>query len=132
MIILTIKTDNPQAEVGLFNNAQQIAHKSWQAHRQLAETLHLVIKDLTLGTNNGLDLNKLEGIVVFVGPGSFTGLRIGVSVANALSYGLGVPIVGGSGAEWCLDGVKRLLSGHYDGIVVPQYGSLPNTTQPKK
>lgn len=36
----------------------------------------------------------LEGIEVETGPGSFTGLRVGVSVANALGYVLGIPVNG--------------------------------------
>lgn len=37
---------------------------------------------------------KLEGIEVEKGPGSFTGLRVGVAVANALGYALGIPVNG--------------------------------------
>lgn len=41
-----------------------------------------------------LDYKDLKGIEVEVGPGSFTGLRVGVSVANALAYALGIPVNG--------------------------------------
>ena len=37
---------------------------------------------------------ELEGLEVETGPGSFTGLRVGVSVANALGYSLGIPVNG--------------------------------------
>lgn len=39
-------------------------------------------------------LQTLKGIEVETGPGSFTGLRVGVSVANALGYSLGIPVNG--------------------------------------
>lgn len=39
-------------------------------------------------------LQPLEGIEVETGPGSFTGLRVGVSVANALGFSLGIPVNG--------------------------------------
>lgn len=39
-----------------------------------------------------LDYNSLTGIEVETGPGSFTGLRVGVSVANALGFVLGIPV----------------------------------------
>ncbi|MDO8657336.1 MAG: L-threonylcarbamoyladenylate synthase [Candidatus Levybacteria bacterium] len=41
---------------------------------------------------NKLKLSDLTGIKVNTGPGSFTGLRVGVSVANALSFALGIPV----------------------------------------
>ena len=39
-------------------------------------------------------LKTLQGIEVETGPGSFTGLRVGVSVANSLAYSLGIPVNG--------------------------------------
>ncbi len=41
-----------------------------------------------------LEYQDLKGIEVETGPGSFTGLRVGVSVANALGYSLGIPANG--------------------------------------
>ena len=40
------------------------------------------------------ELKTLQGIEVEVGPGSFTGLRVGVSIANALGFTLGIPVNG--------------------------------------
>lgn len=41
-----------------------------------------------------VDFKDLKGIEVETGPGSFTGLRVGVSVANALGFALGIPVNG--------------------------------------
>lgn len=53
--------------------------------------LPLVIKLLRV-TNT--ELHTLKGIEVETGPGSFTGLRVGVSVANALAFALNIPVNG--------------------------------------
>ncbi|OGY08703.1 MAG: tRNA (adenosine(37)-N6)-threonylcarbamoyltransferase complex dimerization subunit type 1 TsaB [Candidatus Blackburnbacteria bacterium RIFCSPHIGHO2_01_FULL_43_15b] len=45
-------------------------------------------------TAQGCSLQDMEGVEVNLGPGSFTGLRVGVSVANALGYSLGIPVNG--------------------------------------
>lgn len=53
--------------------------------------LPLIFKLLKTANCN---LKTLKGIEVETGPGSFTGIRVGVSVANALGYSLGIPING--------------------------------------
>lgn len=129
MHILTIKTDQPQAEVCLYGDNERIAHLVWPAHRQLAETIHLKIKEAT--ESRQLKLKQLDGIIVFKGPGSFTGLRIGLSVANALADSLQIPIVAIQGEDWIGQGIKKLRQGENTLIAFPEYGAPPRTTQPK-
>jgi tRNA threonylcarbamoyladenosine biosynthesis protein TsaB len=130
MLILTIRTDKPEAQIGLFEDNTKLAYSTWTAHRQLAETIHLKIKELL--DSQSKDLNKLQGVVVFKGPGSFTGLRIGISVANALAYSLSIPIIATEGNDWLEQGAQSLEQGHNDAIAMPKYGSPPHITQPKK
>ncbi len=129
MLILSIRTDRPQAEIGLFNDTHQIAHESWQAHRQLAETIHLKIRELLRSQKK--ELSDIQAIAVFKGPGSFTGLRIGVSVANALADSLAVPIIGSGGDNWAKKAIAELQAGNNDHIVLPEYGAPPHVTKPK-
>ncbi len=130
MIILSVRTDNPEAEIGLYRDQKQLAHVSWQAHRKLAETIHERLKELLLSQK--YSLRRVDGLVVYEGPGSFTGLRIGLSVANALSYSLSIPVVAATGQEWTRQGIDRLQQGETDKIVLPEYGSPVHITQPKK
>ena len=130
MKILTIRTDKPEAELGLYDDNNESQYYKWEAHRQLAETIHLKLSDLL--NADGTDLHMIEGIVVYLGPGSFTGLRIGITVANALASSLEIPIVGGVSQDWQLAGIGHLVSGENDGIVLPEYGALPNVSAPKK
>lgn len=129
-MILTIRTDKPESEIGLYKDGRELANETWRAHRQLAETIHSKIDNLLTGQN--LKLGDIDGIVVFKGPGSFTGLRIGVSVANSLAYGLNVPIIGVNGTDWQQNGIKVLKSGKNSKQTVPEYGGEVFTTKPKK
>ena len=87
-------------------------------------------------TDNKLAYSDLEGIIAWQGPGSFTGLRIGLASANALAYGLGRPIVGTTGDGWITSGVLALKAGEYNAeklaAVFPEYGAEANITKPKK
>lgn len=127
MLILTIRTDKPEAELGLFEDGKQLAEEKWQAHRQLAETIHTKITKLL--AVKGQTLEDIAGIVGYEGPGSFTGLRIGLTVANTLADSLQVPIVGTTGDAWHADGVAKLQAGHNDRIVLPDYGAPAHVTQ---
>lgn len=129
MLILTIRTDKPEAELGLYDDTNQLAYTTWLAHRELAETISTKLDELLQA--NHRKLSDLQGIVAYQGPGSFTGLRIGISIANALAYSLGIPIVA-SGEDWIASGIKRLLAGEHDELALPEYGSLPNITQQRK
>lgn len=130
MLILTLRTDNPEAEIGIYDDTTELLYESWHAHRQLAETIHRKIADAL--EQNKKSWSDVQGIVVYAGPGSFTGLRIGMSVANALAYANQVPIVGASGEGWRTTGIGQLLAGDGHRQVVPDYGATPHITQQRK
>lgn len=129
-MILTIRTDKPEAEIRLFDGEKQLARETWHAHRQLAETIHIKIK--TLLDKQHKKMEDLTGIIIYKGPGSFTGLRIGISVANALAYGLDVPIVATTGENWISQGLQQVVKARTRQYVVPEYGSPAKTTKPRK
>lgn len=128
-MILTIRTDNPKAEIGLYQGDLEIACKTWQAHRELSATIHRVISELL--TSRQKNLRDITGIVFYAGPGSFTGLRIGAAVANALSENGIIPLVQANGETWVKDGLQLLKAGE-SGAAMPVYGSEALTTKPKK
>ena len=130
MIILTIRTDKPEAEIGLFDDQKQIKYIKWPAHRQLAENIHTKILDLLKMQDK--QWSDIQAVVCYEGPGSFTGLRIGVAVANSLAYSLGIPIVANSSDNWILTGIERLLAGETDKIAIPEYGAPAATTKQRK
>lgn len=130
MLILTIRTDKPEAEVGVYDGAKQLAYKVWHAHRELSVTLHHTIEELLASQSR--TLGDVQGIVCFQGPGSFTGLRIGLTVGNSLAYGLNVPIVAMQDPNWLEQGIARLEKGERDKIALPHYGAPVHITIQKK
>jgi tRNA threonylcarbamoyladenosine biosynthesis protein TsaB len=129
-MLLGIRTDSPVAELYLYDGSESVAAVSWQADRELAHRLLKKIDEF-LGANKQ-SLETLSGLFVFQGPGSFTGLRIGLTVMNTLSYALSVPIVGEVGDDWQVRAIKRLTSGENDKVVMPFYGAEARITTPKK
>jgi tRNA threonylcarbamoyladenosine biosynthesis protein TsaB len=130
VLVLSIRTDKPEAEIGLFDGQRQVAYETWLAHRQLGQTIHTKIHELL--QTAGYDWPAVAGIVAFQGPGSFTGLRIGLTVANSLADGLGCPIVGAMGPAWLEEGVTALLAGEREAVVLPEYGAEATITTPRK
>lgn len=130
MILLTIRTDKPEAEIGLYDGEAQLAYEVWLAHRQLAETIHLKITELLASRQK--TIADIGGVICFQGPGSFTGLRIGLTVGNALAMGLRVPVVAAQGRDWLLDGMTKINDGANDFPALPYYGAEVHITPQKK
>jgi tRNA threonylcarbamoyladenosine biosynthesis protein TsaB len=130
MIILAIKTDQPESEFWLLDDHKTLEHVKYLAHHDLARTIHLKIAKML--KNRNLDWPDIEGLVCFKGPGSFTGLRIGLTVANSLAYALKIPIVGEEEDDWLDSGITKLLKNKNDEIVVPFYGAEPHVTKARK
>lgn len=130
-MLLGLRTDSGVAELRLLTDAGvPVADSSWKADRELAHGLLRKIDQFL--TEHALTLQDITGLFVFEGPGSFTGLRIGLTVVNTLAYSLKVPIVGECGEEWVGDAAVRLQKGDNDQVVLPFYGADARITTPKK
>lgn len=129
-MLLALNTATPDCKMVLIDTKGAHYKKEWLAERRLSKELLEQVE--TFLSENNSSFKNLDGLVVFRGPGSYTGLRIGMSVMNALAYGLAIPIVGETGGTWLNRGQKRLTEGNNDNIVIPEYGGLPNITQAKK
>lgn len=128
MKILALKTASNETEIILLEDSKVNAKKTWESDRELARDLPKFMDDF-LKENHVIEIDAYIG---FLGPGSFTGLRIGISTLNALAYVKNKPIVGVEGKNWVINGVERLLNNENDRILLPHYGADANITMPKK
>lgn len=103
---------------------------TWEAGRSLAQDMLSYLRD-RLNEHNS-SMTQLAGIGVYRGPGSFTGLRIGLTVLNTIASDAGIPIVGASGDDWQDNCLARLRTGENDKLVMPEYGSDAHITAPRK
>jgi tRNA threonylcarbamoyladenosine biosynthesis protein TsaB len=131
MSYLLIKTADMNAYIEVVDSSGKLlARDEWDAGRQLAKDI-LAHIDALLGAAH-CEWGDIEGIGVFKGPGSFTSLRIGLTVANTISYAQQIPIVGLEGDGWREEGHSRLVAGDDDKQVMPHYGADPHITAPRK
>ena len=127
---LGIRTDSPVAELYLYEGTALKAEKTWQADRQLAHGLLGQLEDFL--SEHGATFHDLTGLFVYRGPGSFTGLRIGITVMNTIAYAESIVIIGSEGDGWRDEAVARLKEGENDQIVLPLYGADARITKPVK
>ena len=104
MLVLGINTVADVCEAALVDGGRvvaQISEPMTQGHdARLAPVVQQVMSEA------GIAFNQLDRVAAIVGPGSFTGVRVGVAFARALGMTLGVPTIGVSSLE-ALDGLPR-------------------------
>jgi tRNA threonylcarbamoyladenosine biosynthesis protein TsaB len=90
-LILNIETSTTVCSVALALEGKVLVFKEVDGGYTHAENLHVFIKDVLAEAQT--DISQLKAVAVGAGPGSYTGLRIGVSAAKGLAYGLGIPLI---------------------------------------
>lgn len=111
--ILAIDTATEACSVALLNNEHQLAHFELCAREHTQRILPLVQQLLQEG---GVALKELDALAFGRGPGSFTGVRIGIGIAQGLALGAGLPLIGISTLKtmaqsaWRLNGASRVLA----------------------
>jgi len=109
-MIICLETATNLCSVALIDSAGVISVRESDESKSHASQLTLFIREIL--NNNGINARDLDGIAVSKGPGSYTGLRIGVSVAKGIAYGTSIPLIG----------VETTLSMFY-GIISEKYSS---------
>ncbi len=96
-MLLAIDTSTDTASLALVQDSETLAELTWRCEENHSVELLLRLTDLLNQTRSSLQ--SIGSIVVARGPGSFNGLRVGVSTAKGLAFSLGIPIVGISTLE---------------------------------
>ena len=90
MKVLAIETSSARGGVALVSGGNVLAQVELPDKRHHAQVLYSAVDEcLREGT---LDLRSLDGIAVSAGPGSFTGLRVGMACAKGLAWAVGLPV----------------------------------------
>ncbi len=89
--ILNIETSTTVCSVSLARDGELLAYRELNDGFTHAENLHLFIQALLVEA--GIATQQIDAIAVSKGPGSYTGLRIGVSAAKGLAYALRLPLI---------------------------------------
>ncbi|MFC1861386.1 tRNA (adenosine(37)-N6)-threonylcarbamoyltransferase complex dimerization subunit type 1 TsaB [Chloroflexota bacterium] len=91
-MLLAIDTSNDTAGIALVEDSKLLAELTWRCGQN--HSVELLPRLSQLLEQAKLDLKSLKGVIVARGPGSFNGLRVGVSTAKGLAFSLGIPVVG--------------------------------------
>ena len=97
MIILGIDTATEMVSVAVINGTTVMASSETRSERRHAEDLTPMIDFVRRSA--GVSLRELDAVAVDVGPGLFTGMRVGIATAQALAFALSIPLVGVDGLE---------------------------------
>jgi tRNA threonylcarbamoyladenosine biosynthesis protein TsaB len=131
--ILNLETATKNCSVSLAKNGatvlcKQMDEKGYSHAEKLHVFIEAVLKDA------GVGFNKLDAIAVSQGPGSYTGLRIGVSAAKGLCFALDIPLI-------AIDTLAVLAAqvSNNDGVIIPMidarrmevYSAVFNSNQVK-
>jgi tRNA threonylcarbamoyladenosine biosynthesis protein TsaB len=89
--LLYIDTSADTGTVAVSRDSEVLAHRHNEGSRNHAATINKLITDVL--ADAGISLEQLSAVVVCAGPGSYTGLRIGMATAKGLCYALNKPLI---------------------------------------
>ena len=96
-MILAIDTSTDNASLALVQGDTVLAEANWRCEQN--HTVELLSHLVRLLEEARVDIKSIACVIVAKGPGSFNGLRVGISTAKGLAFSLGIPIIGISSLE---------------------------------
>lgn len=114
-LILLLETATTTCSVALAQKGRIIALKEVNERNIHASHITLFIEDVMISAQK--KYSDLQAVAISKGPGSYTGLRIGVSTAKGLCYALDIPLLG-------IDTIESMASGLMNSFDIPDSGLL--------
>jgi len=105
MIILALDTSSVTVSVAVLSDDTVLAYREQTMARGHGEVLVPMIQQVL--SDAGTDVSCLDGVAVAVGPGSFTGVRVGLSTARGIGLALNIPVYGVTNFESAVYGVSN-------------------------
>lgn len=90
MILLSVDTSGTKGSLALAHPQKKLTQVVWTKKAMHSEVATVELQNLLSQTK--VELHELTHLLVNVGPGSFTGLRVGLSLVKTLAYSLGLPV----------------------------------------
>jgi len=112
-LILSLETATTNCSVALASDGKVVASRSINSGYSHSEKINVFIQEVI--AQAGVTLKDLQAVAVSSGPGSYTGLRIGISTAKGLCYALDIPLI----AVNTLDAMAQGLTSGNDELIVP-------------
>lgn len=107
--ILALDTATEACSVALYNDGELTSFFEVCPQKHTQRILPLIDRLLA---ESGITLNQLDALAFGKGPGSFTGVRIGIGIAQGLALGVGLPLIGVSTLQTMAEGCKRVNNAH--------------------
>lgn len=125
MKILALDTTAWACSIALWENGKEVDYQEETTEKSQAQILPILITSFT-------DLHQIDLLLVNTGPGSFTGIRVGIAFAKGLSKGLNIPIKGMDSfttthlANGSLENLLILIEAHRQDVFAKRYlNSIP-------
>ncbi len=106
-MILCLETATPTCSVAITDGVATLAHRECNGQNAHSEKITIFIKEVM--DEVGIDYSQLNAVAVSKGPGSYTGLRIGVSTAKGVCYAAGLPLMAIDTLEAMAYGMRQKL-----------------------